>query len=103
MMQCPGCGATHVHTHADAGIEQLFDATSAGWLEQAGIPTLAHLSAIGAIDTYLRVEALGVKPGLNLLYALDGAIRGEHWLEAKRLRKTELLLALSAARELVST
>ncbi len=35
-----------------------------------------------------------------MLYALVGALEGEHWQEVARLQKGELLLALDAAREL---
>lgn len=101
MMTCPGCGVAHVELHADMPLVQLHNlgAVSTGWLEQAGIHTVAELAALGAVVAYLRVEAMGVKPSLNLLYALEGAIHGEHWLQAKRHRKTELLAALHGARE----
>ena len=99
-MQCPGCGGVHVQPHADLPIAQLPDlgAAGIGWLEQIGIRKLGELSALGAVAAYLRIEALGVAPGINLLYALEGAIAGHHWLEIKRHSKDTLLQALDAAR-----
>jgi DNA transformation protein len=100
-VQCPGCGVVHVQPHAEAEVGQLqnIGEVSAAWLRDAGIHTSGELAAIGAAQAYLRVEALGVKPSLNLLYALEGAISGTHWLETKRHSKAALLLALETARE----
>ena len=99
-MQCPGCGGVHVQPHADLPIAQLPDlgAAGIGWLEQIGIRKLGELSALGAPVAYLRVEALGVAPGINLLYALEGAISGSHWLQVKRQSKDALLRALDQAK-----
>jgi DNA transformation protein len=100
-MRCPGCGASHAHLHEESAVEALpnLGAASAEWLRQAGIGTLAQLSATGSVQAYLRVQKLGVKPSLNLLYALEGAIRGAHWLEIKRDHKTELLAMLDSVKE----
>ena len=86
--------------HADLPVAQLPDlgAAGIGWLEQIGIRKLGELSAMGAIAAYLRIEALGAAPGINLLYALEGALTGHHWLEVKRHSKETLLQALHAAR-----
>jgi len=73
----------------------------AGWLHAVGLHTWGDISAIGAVDAYLRVEAQGLRPSLNLLYALEGALLGEHWLQVKRDRKLAVLTALQAAREMV--
>lgn len=66
---------------------------------QAGITSFAELKKMGAVQAYLRVQKLGVNPSLNLLYALEGAIRGSHWLEVKRQDKIELLAMLDSVRE----
>lgn len=104
-MQCPGCGVAHAHPHGDlhGEIEHLpnLGEVSAVWLKEAGYGTLAELTTAGAVHAFLRVEAMGRKPSLNLLYALEGAIHGEHWLQVKRDCKTALLAALEAAREKV--
>ena len=100
-MQCPGCGTVHTGPHDgdDVALLPNLGPASAEWLRQAGIVSFAELKAIGAVHTYLRVQKLGVKPSLNLLYALEGAIRGSHWLEVKRQDKTELLAMLDSVRE----
>lgn len=100
-MTCPGCGVAHLPLQADTPLLQLnnLGSVSAGWLAQAGIHVMADLSAIGAVQAYRRVEALGCKPSLNLLYALEGALHNEHWLETKRRHKLPLLAALHAAGE----
>ena len=99
-MQCPGCGRVHVQLQADLPVTALpdLDATTANWLQQAGIRNLGELAALGAPVAYLRVEALGVAPGINLLYALEGAISGSHWLQVKRQSKDALLRALDQAK-----
>ena len=53
---------------------------SAGWLESAGIRTEAELRALGALEAFRRVAMHRAGDvSLNLLYALDGALRGERW------------------------
>lgn len=52
---------------------------SAQWLNAIGIHTRADLQALGALAAYQRVCAAGCKPSLNLLYALEGALRDCHW------------------------
>jgi DNA transformation protein len=99
-MQCPGCGRVHAQPQADLPVTALPDLgeVAAGWLQQAGIRTLGGLAALGAAEAYLRLEALDVVPHLNLLYALEGAISGTHWLEVKRHSQVALLQALETAR-----
>ena len=53
---------------------------SARWLESAGIHTEAELRAIGAIEAFRRVAINRAGDvSMNLLYALDGALRGVRW------------------------
>ena len=104
MNVCPGCGVAHAGAHPEMPLAQLpnLGAASAAWLAQVGLYTLADLADIGAVGAYRRVEASGVKPSLNLLYALEGALHEEHWLQTKRDRKPDLLARLQAAKEHVS-
>jgi DNA transformation protein len=53
---------------------------SAGWLEAAGIRTAAELHRLGAVEAFRRVaiHRLG-DVSFNLLYALEGALRGVRW------------------------
>ncbi|WP_041421743.1 TfoX/Sxy family protein [Shewanella sediminis] len=73
---------------------------SAKWLNQIGIYTRDDLIKAGPVTIMVRMERAGITPGLNMLYALVGAIEGIHWQEVTRTRKAELVLALDAAREL---
>jgi DNA transformation protein len=53
---------------------------SAAWLVAAGVKTPARLRALGAVETYRRVAfSRGGSVTYNLLYALEGAIRGRRW------------------------
>lgn len=101
-MTCPACGQVHALLAADTPVAELqnLGKVSAGWLERAGMHTLADLQAMGAIKAYLLVQALGVNPSLNLLYALEGALHGSHWLQVKRERKIALLLELDMQQDM---
>mgnify|MGYP000862508063 CR=1 FL=1 len=48
-------------------------------LEQAGIRTRSELEDLGAVGAYVAVCRRGLKPTLNLLYAIEGALRGLDW------------------------
>ena len=66
---------------------------SAAWLRQTGIRSQEDLESVGALAAFVRVKRAGFKPSLNLLYALEGAILGCHWLEIPDERRSELVLA----------
>lgn len=70
---------------------------SALMLQRAGITSLAQLKALGAISAFLQVQDTGCKPSLNLLYALEGAIQGEHWQVVAKNLRASLLIELDAA------
>ena len=63
---------------------------SARMLRDAGINGEASLREFGATEAYLAVCEAGDRPSLNLLWALEGAIRDCHWLEITDARKAEL-------------
>jgi DNA transformation protein len=63
-------------------------------LAQAGIHTVAELRALGPVAAYRRVRQAGLRPSLNLLWALEGALSGQPWQRVARERRTSLLLAL---------
>lgn len=100
-MTCPACGLAHDLPAANTPVGELSNLgdVSAEWLGQVGINTFANLQAVGAVKAYLLVQALGEKPSLNLLYALEAALHGRHWLEVKREQKTALLSQLAAIEE----
>ena len=45
----------------------------------------------------MKVRRAGFKPSLNLLYALEGALRDCHWQEVPEARRGELVQAAEAA------
>ncbi len=67
---------------------------SVAWLREAGIATPTALRQSDAIAACLAVRALGHRPSVNLLYAIDGAIDGaiegaivdQHWTRVDRGR-----------------
>jgi DNA transformation protein and related proteins len=68
-------------------------------LARAGISTIDQLRRLGGVAAYCAVERAGAKPSLNLLWALEGALTGEHWQDVARLHRTSLLLALDDHRQ----
>ena len=74
---------------------------SAAWLRQVGLRTLEDVAAIGTVEAFMRVKRAGFKPGLNLLYAIEGALRDCHWQEVPEERRQELILAADAATALL--
>jgi hypothetical protein len=70
---------------------------SAAWLRQVGLRTLEDLAAVGTVEAFMRVKRAGFKPGLNLLYAIEGALLDCHWQEVPEERRQELILAADAA------
>ena len=70
---------------------------SAAWLRQVGLRTLDDLAGVGTVEAYMRVKRAGFKPGLNLLYAIEGALLDCHWQEVPEDRRHELITAAEAA------
>ena len=70
---------------------------SAAWLRQVGLRSLEDLAAVGTVEAFMRVKRAGFKPGLNLLYAIEGALLDCHWQEVPEERRQELILAADLA------
>jgi hypothetical protein len=68
-------------------------------LRQAGIATPEALRALGAVDVFIKVQRSGAKPTLNLLWALEGAIREISWQEVAQEQRRVLLDRLDARRK----
>ena len=68
---------------------------SAAWLRQVGLRTLDDLAAVGTVEAFMRVKRAGFKPGLNLLYAIEGALLDCHcnWTAAWHLMQRDGLAA----------
>ena len=52
---------------------------SADMLMLAGIQTREQLKQLGPAPAYLAVKQAGLKPSLNLLWAIAGAVKDTHW------------------------
>jgi hypothetical protein len=89
----PGCGPVSVPPLKMRNIGP----KSAAWLRQVGLRTPEDLAAAGPVDAFMRVKRAGFKPSLNLLYALEGALRDCHWQEVPDERRTELVEQAEAA------
>lgn len=60
------------------------------WLLDAGITSLADLRGRGALDTFHAVRATHPRVSLNLLYALEAAVRDVDWRDLTRRERAEL-------------
>lgn len=67
---------------------------SEAMLRKAGINSVEELRELGSIETFLQVKIAGISSNLNLLYALEGAIRNEHWQDIAKKDKLSLLMQL---------
>lgn len=74
---------------------------SAAWLRQVGVHSPEQLAELGAVGTFIKIKRAGFRPSLNLLYALEGALRDCHWQEVPEARRSELVLAADAASALL--
>jgi len=64
-------------------------------LNAIGIHTVVELKAIGPMEAFVRLSNEGrIKPSLNFLYALVGALENRSWQEVARTDKARLLLEL---------
>ena len=71
-----------------------FGPASIRTLIAAGIHDEEKLRAMGAVAAYLAVKRAGMKPSLNLLWAMEGALSGRNWKTVARDDRTTLLLML---------
>jgi len=70
-------------------------------LHEIGINTPEELQRIGAVRAFIRLrKESSIKPSLNFLYALVGALENRHWTEIAKKEKGRLLMELEGYREL---
>ncbi len=69
------------------------DPVSTGWLNTIGVRTRDDLAELGAIEAYRILKNHGYPATLNLVYAIDGALRGRGWRNLPTTRKRELRTA----------
>ena len=65
-------------------------------LGAAGIETERQLTDLGAVGAYVAVKQRGLNPSLNLLYAIEAALRGIAWTELPYHVRGSLTLAADA-------
>ncbi len=71
------------------------------WLNEIGIATEDQLRELGAVEAFVRLKnECSVKPGLNFLYAMVGALENVHWTRIAKSEKGRLLMELEGYREL---
>lgn len=78
-----------------------FGPKSQQMLEQAGIKTVEQLRELGAVRAYLQVKRSGGNASLNLLWALEGALTGQHWQVVAKEERLRLLLELEDLEKLI--
>ena len=62
----------------------------------------ADLQALGSVAAYVAVKRVAPQASLNLLWALEGALTGEHWQRVATEHRTSLLLALGHGDAMIS-
>jgi len=71
-----------------------FGPKSQQMLAQAGIHTIERLRELGAVRAFVQVKRSWKGASLNLLWAMEGALSGRHWLEVAKHDRLRLLLEL---------
>lgn len=64
------------------------------WLSAAGITSADQLRKLGSVRAFVRTRSLNRGVGLNLLWALEGALTGRRWQEVAETDRASLLMAL---------
>ncbi len=59
-------------------------------LTAAGINTADDLRRLGSVSAFLAVREAGQRPTMNLLWALEGALREEHWAKLSEKVRAKL-------------
>lgn len=52
---------------------------SEAWLNAIGVYTRKDLEKLGAVNAYRTLKTLGYRASINLVYAIEGALRGISW------------------------
>lgn len=71
-----------------------FGPKSQQMLAQAGILTVEQLRELGAVRAYVQVKRSSDNASLNLLWAMEGALSGQHWQQVAKHERLRLLLEL---------
>jgi DNA transformation protein len=71
-----------------------FGPKSQEMLAQTGIKTAEQLRELGGVRAYVQVKRAGTNASLNLLWAMKGALTGQHWQVVAKQERLHLLLEL---------
>jgi DNA transformation protein and related proteins len=69
---------------------------SSEMLERAGIESRQALADLGSVGAYVEIHRKGMRPTLNLLYALEGALRNVPWTQLPYHVRASLTLEADA-------
>lgn len=70
---------------------------SAQWLNAIGVHNLQDLRDMGAVDCYRILKSQGYPASLNLVYAIEAALRNLHWTKLPSAVKQQLKNAVGSA------
>lgn len=60
------------------------------WLNRVGVFTRDDLETLGPVGAYKLLKQQGIKPTMNVLYAIEGALTDTHWLDVSAQTKAKL-------------
>ena len=63
---------------------------AAAWLRQVGVRSREDLVEVGVVTAFVKCKRAGFRPSLNMLYAMEGALRGCHWQKIPEERRIQL-------------
>ncbi len=70
-------------------------------LNEIGIKTKGDLEKIGPVRAFMKLRSeCSIKPSLNFLYAMVGALEGRHWADIAKTERGRLLLELDGYQDL---
>jgi len=70
-------------------------------LNKIGIYTLDDLKKNGPVRAFIKLKTeCSIKPSLNFLYAMVGAIENVHWAKVAKTEKRRLVMELEDYKEL---
>ena len=70
-------------------------------LNTVGIYTEEQLRSVGPVNAFIQLgKVQGVKPSLNFLYAMIGALENKHWTDIAKKDRQRLLFELEDYKEL---
>jgi len=74
---------------------------SAKCLNKIGIYKRSDLEKTGVVNAFMALKEEGsIKPSLNFLYAMVGALENKHWAKIEKEEKGRLLMELEGYKEL---